>query len=227
MLPRQVARLFAVLFVCSSTVATAAEGQGASDVLSRGTVNDSAYVNDYFGIQLTLPKGWIALNDDELAAIPDERIGGAVRALRAGAKLQSLQGFPLTMLLNPETGENVLMIAGSLDGNPFAMPMVAAMLHADVRRIPDVKTVGPIKSAAIAGKTFRSFDLVSSTPHRELTQNWYVAEFRGYAVVITITTRAETPNPLSAVLDGFAFATPGVSALDSKPGVSRNDEEAR
>jgi hypothetical protein len=209
--------LFAAILLCLSTAALSGTGPAPTgNVPHRGSASATSYSNDFFNLRVEFPAGWTAMTDDELAGMPDEFIGGPIRSLRSGLPLASLMHFPLAMLINTETGRetqtfaNVIVVAKSLQGQTAAaMPMVAAMVRDGVRANPGVKTVSPIYTEVLAGKTFRRFDTQGSTGLHEVRQHWYLTESRGYALIIMTTgSTAAEEAAIAALLNNFTF-TPG------------------
>ena len=197
----------------SSSVALSAADPTTVTVPHRGTATATSYSNDFFNVRVETPAGWTTMTDDELAAMPNELIGGPIRSLRSGVPLASLPQFPLTVLINTEAGRNtqsaanVIVAALSLQGGSAAsMPVIAAMIRDGARTAPGVKTVSPIYTESLAGKNFRRFDTLVSDGRRELRQQWYLAESHGYAILIMSTAgTAAEDQAVAALMQNFTF----------------------
>jgi|SoiMethySBSTD1v2_1073268.scaffolds.fasta_scaffold596692_2 hypothetical protein len=209
--------LFAALVLSASTTTLSASGPApGANVPHRGTTTATSYSNDFFNVAVNFPENWTAMTDDELLGIPNEFIAGPVQALSRGVPLESLPQFPLVVLMKTDGGAeaqgaaNIMVLALSLrGGTAAAIPLVAAQVRAGAMAARGVKTVSPIYSEILGGKTFRRFDgVVSNGPGRhDLKQHWYLAESRGFAIlVLTTAGTVEEENAVAAVMNSFTFA---------------------
>ena len=209
MFPMRLRYLLAASFVCFSTMAMAASDTPAGMAgLTRGTVSDNAYVNEYFNIRMGIPEGWAALTDDEFEGLSDERLAEEFRALRAGAPIRSLRTLPLAMLVQPRTGANVIVIGQPLNGRTESdASAIASMNHLDARTRPGVKTVSGISTVALGGKTFRRFDMVKAGRNADVRQSIYMATFGDYFIMMITTARANDEKGATAALEGLTFTS--------------------
>ena len=211
--------LFAAILLSASTAALSANGPApAANVPHRGSASATSYSNDFFNVRVEFPASWTAMTDDELAGVPNEFIGGPIRALRSGVPLTSLAQFPLVVLMNTEAGRetqtsaNIIVAALSLQGaTSAALPGLAAAMRDGARQAPGVQTVSAIYTEVLAGKTFRRFDALGSNGRLEIKQHFYIAESHGFGIVIMTTgVTAGEEEAIAAVLKNFTF-TPGGS----------------
>ena len=186
---RIVTTVFAIFTFVTGSVRAA---QSSQAVLTRGEVKDGTYSNAYFGLRLSLPDGWVALSDDEIATMPSFGLAAkAIDQVRRGAPLASIPVLPLAVLVNvggTSPGANIIVFAERLSSQAGPLAMLG---YADnARREFQGRNPGQhitLETAQMNGTSLRTVEALLRHPDGVMTKRWYGVEAKGYAVSLLAT----------------------------------------
>lgn len=125
----------------SSTASSDASGSDSSStVLSRGAWADNVYTNETANLKLTLPEGWVAATDEEIAAIMGISVDMLSEAgVPVSEEMLDLQAITDLLIQNPETGSNLIVmfekpvvVGGSLTAEGYLEALAGQLESAGV-----------------------------------------------------------------------------------------------
>jgi hypothetical protein len=184
----------------------------------RGSLDGSAYTNEYFGLTLTLPEGW------KVHAVAAERLTGErVRKLidtgdpAAQARLEKGVANTLNLLtvyehpvgaavhFNPAffcAAEKILPGADGATDADYMDVLKQTLRHS---RAP-VTVDRDVYTETVGGETFSVIDITTRFPDAIGHQRYYTHIRRGYALSLVLTyLTQEQLRTLTAVVDSVRF----------------------
>ncbi len=174
-----------------------------------GFIDGRKYENPYFGVAMTLPAGWSAIDDSEIR-----------NALKSGAELSSSESEAFKRKL-AESIDKELVIFGA--GAPIskgsgANLMISVRKQAAVRSIDvinasrsffaqsDAFSVGEARSERRDGVRMSQLEIVNRATGIEIRQNLLVIMRRGYSVSIVLSYRTDAEKGMvDGIIRSIAF----------------------
>jgi hypothetical protein len=207
---------FSILALCVLLLSGC--GKTASDEIDYGTVKDLVYHNEYFGLNLALPSGWIVQDQEmrqQMVAAGAKIVAGDDKNLRAVLKASEQQTVYLLMAsqhpvgspvaFNPSfmcVAERVRHLPGIVRGSDyhFHTKKLLESSQMNVQFSEDISTVN------LDGVDFDVMHVSMTAGPSIVQQKYYTAIMRDYALVFIVTfTTADEESVLQSVLEGVSF----------------------
>ncbi len=197
------------------------ETQEASKEIDFGTIKNSVYRNEYFGMTLTVPDNWYVMDEEgrkQVMEVGAEMVAGDDETLKSAIKASEL------------TTVNLLSIMEHPPGTPVPFNPNLGCLAERVRDTPGIKTGDDyffhvkrlLESSQIAvtfsdsvtevvgGREFRVMPLEMSAMGQTVHQKFYACIDKGYALVFVASySTDEELAKLQKVFDTVKFNEAG------------------
>jgi hypothetical protein len=193
-------------------------GQKTADKIGYGTLENGIYRNEYFGMRVTMPKDWFALDDESRKAL-----------MQKGKKMIAGQDKNLEAALDASELNNVnlLVVYKYPPGTPVPYNPSLACVAEKVGHLPGIKTGSDylyhvkklmersqlkydfaenIYSEKIGGVSFDVQDTEVNVGAFRIQQKYYAAIMKGYALGIVLSsTTKEEQEALKQILTAIDF----------------------
>lgn len=180
-------------------------GGKASDGIDFGSFQGSTYTNEYFAMSLTIPEGWSVQTHESLqqmAKVGGQVIAGDDQNLQASMRAAELQTVNLFAAFERPVGtpvpynpsivavaEHVSHMPGIKSGKDY-LYHARQLLEAGQLKVTFLKEVPSVR---LGGVEFHTMAVQLSMAGRTMTQQYYAAVMKGYALgfVISYVTDAQ------------------------------------
>ncbi|MBI1178325.1 hypothetical protein GC207_12890 [bacterium] len=193
-------------------------GNKASDEIDYGTVKDSVYHNEYFGLNLTLPSEW-SVQDQQMRQRVAEKgvkmIAGDDKNFKAALKASEQQTVYLLMAFQHPLGSpvaynpSIMCLAERVRDMPGIVRGKDYLFHAkQLMESGQMKVQFP-KDASIAklgGVDFDVMQTLMTVGPITVKQKYYAAITKGYALVFIVSfTTGEQESVLDGIVERVSF----------------------
>lgn len=177
-------------FSCNGIVA----GQ-VTDPVAAGSIKDGIYKNTYFGLEITLPRGWKGIGADEVEVaknIGAESLKGknsdanvAIEKSMSGSKTLFLYSKePFGAIENASIGVEVYKQPSKF---VTAKMVIEATKSAYVKN-PNTKVVSDVRAEVINGHTFQAIEFEVEIFNQRVPLRFYVTMAKGYSVSFSFSS---------------------------------------
>lgn len=169
---------------------------------SRGVWEDNVYRSDYLALSYTLPEGWVAASDDEIA----EMMGLSLELLDSDMEFSDINSIYDFSVQDPTTGTNALLMMENLTlypgGTAIKEKDYLKALHAQLMEQPfyDHESKLSIHEVSVAGYSYQAIDVALA--ELPICQTYLARRVGDYMNVIILTYAPETVS-LESLVDSF------------------------
>lgn len=192
--------------------------QKAADKIGYGTLENGIYRNDYFGMSVTLPKDWYALDEESKKALMQtgkKMVAGQDKNLEAAMDAGELNTVNLLMVYryppgtpvsyNPSlicVAEKVSHLPGIKKGSDYLYQVKRLMKTTQLK----YKFAENIYSQKIGEVSFDVQDTEITVGTFRIQQKYYAAIMKGYALGIVLSSSTkEEQESLQQILSAIHF----------------------
>jgi hypothetical protein len=190
----------------------------ASDEIDFGTINNSVYTNNYFGMTVAIPSDWNVQDQaaqQQLMKVGGKLLSGEDKNLQAVLKASELQVVNLFAVFKYERGspvtfnpsilsmaENVRQFPGIKIGKDYLFHTRKALESGQIQ----MSFPKDIYTQQLGGVGFDVMETETSVRGMVIKQKYYAAIMKGYALgfVVSFTTDEEQTS-LQKILDTVTF----------------------
>jgi hypothetical protein len=194
-----------VLVLGVATVAAGQSGSGGQNIpvpvaqaeartLDRGTLAGVDYVNDFFGLSLSVPSTWVVVSAERRDAVVGESrkmlSGDEARKAKIDDSIQrSVVLLSLTKLPAGQPGNaSFMLIAERLPLQVKTSSDVIRLMEGTMKGTNfNVEFQGEVRTEQIGDSEFASVTLKNDSPHGTFMQKIYVTTKNGYALELFFT----------------------------------------
>ena len=191
-------RIFALLlaFVIMSTMSACAfSGLGNQTAkLSRGTIEDDVYKNEFLGFEFTKPDSWVYSTDEEIADV----MNVAVDSLMGEKFKDALEKNPAIydmMVIDANTGTNINVVYENLKKSYSSNITVDQYVEALKKQTTELEGLSisfsdKLEKVTLGESEFTKCVCTTTAYGKKLTQVYYLRKVSGYmaSVVVTIAS---------------------------------------
>ncbi len=189
----------------------------ASDEIDFGSIENSVYSNEYFGLKVTLPADWTVQDQEAQRKLSEDgarMLAGDDKNLKAAMRASELQTVNLFMVFKHPVGAPV-------DFNPSIMGMAERIRHMPgIKKGKDylfhvkkalqagqlkVSVTNEMSKEQIAGRDFDVMHTEIPGGEMRIHQKYYATVIKGYALVFIASFSADEEQ--SALKDILKSAT--------------------
>lgn len=190
----------------------------AERMFDEGHVDGGRYVNDYFGLSMELPKGWVLQDKKEAQALMDKGVGMISKDKEEEhmlKKAMEVQTANLVTLFHYEPGspvsfnpsfivmaENVHSLPGIKEGKDYLFHARQLM---ESSRMPFTYD-GELPDMIVDGVDFQAMKMSVHSPMASVDQNYYCAVKDGFALSVVMSYQdSATADTLRSILRTTTF----------------------
>jgi len=192
--------------------------KSAEEEIDFGSIKDSVYTNNFFGISLTLPTDWIIQNREffkKTIEVGAEAITGTDENMKVAFDAAKLNIVPLFAVSKHEAGapvdsnpnlnslaERIHLAPGIKKGTDYLFHTRKFMEASQMK----VSFPNDTTSISLGGREFGVMDVEMNMMGATLKQKHYATVMKGYALQFVITyTKDEELPALQTILDSMKF----------------------
>jgi hypothetical protein len=202
----------------------------ASDEIDFGTINNSVYHNNFFGLNVPLPKEWSLQDQTEqrrLMKAGAKLVSGDDKNMEAMVKASELQSVNLFAIFEHPVGSpvpynpSVISIAESVQHAPGIKS--GRDYHYQAKKVLEggqleVSFPKDIYTQQLGGVDFDVMETQIKARGLVIRQKYYATIIKGYALcMVTSFTSDEEDASLQKILTGLSFDQNGASKIPAKP----------
>ncbi len=211
------AKSILVLFIATMMFSPGC-GQKATDEIDFGTVKNSTYRNEYFGLTVALPPDWSVQDQETRQRLLDfgsQAIAGDNKSLKAVLKASELATANLFAAFKHPLGApvpynpNILCVAERVRHMPGIKSGKDYLFHS--RRIlessqMEVSFPIDVSTESLGGQNFGVMHTEMSMAGMAVRQKYYAAIMKGYALTFIVSfTTDEEESSLQSILKSVTF----------------------
>jgi len=210
-------QVLTLLIVITAALSSGCQSK-ASDEIDYGTIENSVYKNEYFGLSLTVPDGWSVQDraaQKHLQDMGNEVVSGNDRNLKKIIKASEMQTVSLLMAFKHPMGTPV-------DFNPSIICLAERVRHMPgIKRGKDyhahakkllqrgqlrVSFPKPISTEQVGGRDFDVMYTAMSVAGMKVRQKQYATIMKGYALAFALSYQTDAEEAeLQKVLDSVTL----------------------
>ncbi len=208
------ARTITVLLIAAIALVFSGCQKKTAETPDFGKTENSVYRNEFFGMTMTIPKGWSTPDDAGRRKVFDEHVkktGNEENRIVA----DNIQTFNMLMAFKYPKGEpilvnpNIVILAESVLDSPEITRGKDYLLlmknYLPTDRLP-MSISDEITTEAFGGKPFDLLEVKIAGPNLVMKQNFYSTIFKGYALNVTVTYVSEQDEAtLNEILQSITF----------------------
>ena len=192
--------------------------ENASEEIDFGTIENSVYKNDYFGLTLTIPENWSVPNQEsrqQLMKIEKEVIAGEDENLKAVMNAAELQSVNLLFLSKHPLGSpvafnpNIVSVAEKIQHMPGIKRGKDYLYHSKILLEStklDVSFPEEISTVTLGGVEFDVMYVHMTVLGNTVKQEYFATIKKGYALTLILSYLTdEDKADLVKVLDSIVF----------------------
>ena len=206
------------MFLIVSVLLWAGCAQKASDEIGFGSVKNSVYQNEYFGLTVTLPSKW-SVQDQEsqqhLMKTGQKMLAGDDKNIKAAMKASEMQTVNLFAAFEQPIGSpvpfnaNIICVAEQVRQMPGIKRGKDYLYH--TKKLLESGQVAisfpsEITTESLGGRSFDVLQAEISMKGQKIRQKYYVAVMKDYALAFIVSfTTDEQESTLQGVLKSMSF----------------------
>ena len=185
--------LILMIFICPLTFIVAEETESSIPAnFSMGEWNDNVYTNDFLGLKLELPDGWIRYGEEEMAAIMNLGAQALNDDLKKLSKIAEMTTVYYVLANNPATADSISIITEKQILDVTADVYVTALKDA-LQTASELVTFtnGNISKEEIAGREYSVLTINASSSVSKVIQKYCCCKIGKYMLGILISTKSD------------------------------------
>ena len=170
---------------------------------TRGTVADGVYINEFLGLNITLPDGWTAADDETIASVVSVGMDH-LQNITEEQKAVAVSGTIYDAVLFSDTGFSIMVMAEDLATTAgttlLTAEAYAELLHSNLQAMTDLGyELQEPTDFNLAGTDYVRMD--ASVPSTGVSQLYLIRWVSGYMLSVSVT--ADSIENCEALLANF------------------------